>query len=343
MWLRSQVGDGAQAASRLVEDDCQGGGVSRSVTTGRVSPSVWVALGVVYVVWGSTYLGIRVLVRSAPPLFSAGLRFLVAGLVLGAALGVRKGWASLRVTGHQLASCTLLGLLLPLGGNGLVTLAERDVASGIAALVIAVVPLWVVIYRAVTGDRPSRTTLIGVLLGFVGIAVLANPHGSAQIVGLIFLIASSVLWSFGSFVQGRLDLPRDPFVVTAWEMSMGGLALLLVGLLRGEVGDQPISGITTEGWLAFGYLTIFGSLLGFTCYVWVLHNAPISLAATYAYVNPAVAVLLGGLIVGEPVTARVVAGGAVVLVAVALVVASESRMRRAEVAAVPPPEPVCAD
>ncbi|MDQ1688194.1 MAG: hypothetical protein QOK42_1169 [Frankiaceae bacterium] len=317
--------------------------MARGSATGKVSLGVWLALGVVYVVWGSTYLGIRVLVRSAPPLLTAGGRFLLAGLVLGVALAIRNGPASLRVSRRQLLSCSLIGLLLPLGGNGLVTLAERDVASGIAALVIAVVPLWVVLYRAVTGDRPSRNTLLGVLLGFGGIAVLADPHGSAQRVGLVLLVVSSVLWSFGSFVQGRLELPEDPFVVTAYEMAVGGALMMAVALLRGEPGAHPISGITTEGWVAFGYLAVFGSLLAFTAYVWLLQNAPISVVATYAYVNPAVAVLLGALVLGEPVTGRILLGGAVVLVAVAVVVASESRVRRENVVVTPPPEPVAAD
>lgn len=313
---------------------------------GRVTPLVWFALGIVYVVWGSTYLAIKVLVRSAPPLLSAGSRFFVAGLVLGLLLAVRSGFARLRVSPRQLASCALLGLLLPLGGNGLVTLAERDVASGIAALVVAVVPLYVVVLRALTGDRPSPATLIGVLLGFAGIAVLADPSGGAKASGVALLLLASLAWSFGSWVQARLVLPGDPFVVTAWEMASGGLAMMVVALLRGEPGDHPISGITVEGWLALGYLAVFGSLVAFTAYVWVLHAAPISLVSTYAYVNPAVAVLLGALILGEPVTGRVLVGGAVVLAAVAVVVGAESRSRsrsrrRSEVC--PAPEPVVAD
>lgn len=307
---------------------------------------VWFALGIVYVVWGSTYLAIRVLVRSAPPLLSAGSRFLAAGLVLGLLLGLRRGFGALRVTRRQLASCALLGVLLPLGGNGLVTLAERDVASGIAALVVAVIPLYVVLLRAFTGDRPSAPTLVGVLLGFAGIAVLADPHGGAKASGIALLLLASFAWSFGSWVQARLVLPSDPFVVTAWEMATGGLAMIVVGLLSGEPGDRPISGITGEGWLALAYLAVFGSLVAFSAYVWVLHAAPISLVATYAYVNPAVAVLLGSVFLSEPVTGRVLVGGAVVLAAVAVVVGAESRTRarqRTEAEVCPAPEPVVAD
>lgn len=307
---------------------------------------MWLALGIVYVVWGSTYLAIRVLVRSAPPLLSAGGRFFAAGVVLGLILGLRSGFSRLRVNGRQLASCALLGVLLPLGGNGLVTLAERDVASGIAALVVAVVPLYVVLLRALTGDRPGPATLVGVLLGFAGIAVLADPHGGAKASGIALLLLASFAWSFGSWIQARLVLPRDPFVITAWEMATGGLAMMVVGLLRGEPGDHPISAITGEGWLALGYLAVFGSLVAFTAYVWVLNAAPISLVATYAYVNPAVAVLLGAAILGEPVTTRVLVGGAVVLAAVAVVVGAESRSRsraRDGSEICPAPEPVVAD
>jgi drug/metabolite transporter (DMT)-like permease len=307
-----------------------------------IAPAVWAALTVVYLVWGSTYLGIRVLVRSAPPLLSAGARFLIAGLVLAAIVAARDGVRSLRVSGRQLAACALLGLLLPLAGNGLVTLAERDVASGVAALVIAVVPLYVVLLRAATGDRPPLATLIGVLLGFAGIAVLADPHGGAKTSGVVLLLLASLAWSFGSWVQARLPLPRDPVVVTAWEMATGGAAMMVVGLLHGEPGDRPISGITAQGWSAFAYLTVFGSLLGFTAYVWVLQNAPISLVATYAYVNPAVAVLLGTLLLDEPLTGRLLIGGVVVLAAVAVVVGAESRSRR-QPDICTAPEPVVAD
>lgn len=292
------------------------------------------ALGVVYLVWGSTYLAIRVMVDDMPPLMAAGGRYLVGGLLLGGLLMLplrgTGGLKRLRVSRAELAGSALLGLLLPVLGNGVVTVAEqRGAPSGLTALLIAGVPLWVMVYRLASGDRPGRWTVAGVLIGFVGLAflVLSTGVGGPVPVGATLLIvAASMAWSFGSWVQPRLRLPRDPFVTTVWEMLTGGLFMLVAGTLMGE-RFAPTS-YAAESWWAWGYLVVFGSVVAFSAYVWVVANAPISLVATYAYVNPVVAVILGAVILSEAVTGPIVLGGAIVVVAVALVVGSERRPRR---------------
>ncbi len=296
------------------------------------------ALGVVYVVWGSTYLGIRVVVEEAPPLTSMGLRFMTAGVLLGAILAVRGGLRRLAITRGELAGAALLGLMLPMLGNGLVSVGESMGApSGATALLIAVAPLIIVVFRALSGDPPSPLSVFGVLLGFAGLAylVLAGRGGGhlPLVPALVILFAASC-WALGSFLQPRLTLPRDVFVTTVYEMFTGGLIMVTVGLLSGERFTADYSATT---WLALGYLVVFGSMLAFTAYVWLLAHAPISLVATYAYVNPVVAVFLGWLILGEVVTPAIAIGGGIVVLAVAIVITAE-RPRRKPLPDTPTPE-----
>lgn len=284
------------------------------------------ALAVVYVVWGSTYLAIRVVVEQAPPLAGMGTRFVAAALVLAAILAARG--RSLRITRRQLAGAATLGALLPLGGNGLVAVGEDlGAPSGIAALLVAAVPLWVVVLRMSSGDRPRTLTLAGVVIGFLGLAwlVLAGNDagdGSFSLLSAGLVLVATVFWSVGSVIQPRLPLPRDVFVTTVYEMLTGGLMMVALGYLTGERLAVDYDAHVIFAWC---YLILFGSVLAFTSYVWLLANAPVSLVATYAYVNPVVAVFLGWLILAEPVTGAVVVGGGVVVASVALVIRSESR------------------
>nr|WP_308120209.1 EamA family transporter [Streptomyces bambusae] len=289
--------------------------------------AVWAALAIVYVVWGSTYLGIRVVVETMPPFLSAGARFVTAGLLLTALVAWRQGPAALRVTPAQLGSAVLVGLLLILGGNGLVVLAETAVPSGLAALLIAAVPMWVVLLRTAGGDRPPLRTLGGVLLGMAGLAVLTSPGltGAVKLWGVLLVLAATVLWSVGSFSSSKLPMPADPFAASAYEMVAGGLGALAVGMVRGEQHGLDLSAVSTRSWVALGYLVLFGSLVAFTAYVWLLQQAPLSLVATYAYVNPVVAVALGALVLGEELTWPLVAGGVVVVAAVGVIVSTERR------------------
>ena len=289
-------------------------------------------MGVVYVVWGSTYLAIALVIESMPPLVSLGLRFLVAAALLGTFLAVRQGSAVLRVPGPEIGGAMLVGTLLLGVGIGTVALAERYVPSGVSALIIAAVTLWVVVLRTVTGDRPSRITGLGVLVGMLGLAVLveagSQAGGGGAVAGAqrtwwsIAMVLGSGSWALGSFLQPRLRTPSHPAVLTCYEMLAGGLALTLVGLARGERFGGLAQG-TGRSWLALLYLVTFGSLLAYSAYVWLLGNAPLSVVTTYAYVNPVVAVLLGWWVLAEPVTLGVVVGGLIILSGVVLVVRGE--------------------
>lgn len=305
---------------------------------------IGVALGVVYLVWGSTYLAIRITVEDMPPLPAMAWRFLTAGLVLGIVLAIRKGARALAIRPRELLACATMGVLLPAGGNGLVSVGEDHGApSGLTALLIAAVPLWVVCYRLLTGDRPPAQTVAGVVLGFGGLSWLvasAGLDGSVPLGACLLVVGATVCWSFGSWSSTRLGLPADPFVATAWEMVFGGAALFVMAVVSRE---PLVLHASARSWLAWGYLVTFGSLLAFTSYVWVLGAAPISLVATYAYVNPVVAVFLGWAVVGESVTWAIVGGGAVVVASVALVIASErsgsARRSSPRSAGGPVPEP----
>ena len=298
---------------------------------------LWAALITVYLVWGSTYLAIRVVVESAPPLLAMGSRFLLAGVLLGTYLLLRHGRAALRVDRRALAGAGLVGLLLLLGGNGGVAIAEQTVPSGITALLIAATPLWLVCLRLLARDRLKPLSLLGTVLGFVGIAVLVRPGAAlgagVETWGLFTAVAAAASWAVGSFVSSRIPMPRDAFVATTWEMLLGGAGLLLVGLAVGELDGFTLGQVEPAAWAWLAYLVFVGSIIAFSAYVWLLAHAPISLTATYAYVNPVVAVLLGALVLDEPVTAAVLAGGAVVVLGVGLVVSVERPKRTA------PPEP----
>jgi drug/metabolite transporter (DMT)-like permease len=231
-------------------------------------------------------------------------------------------------------------MLLLLGGNGGVAYAEQTVPSGITALLVAATPLWLVCLRTVAKDRPARLSLLGTVVGFLGIAVLVRPGASlgegVETTGLLVVIAAAGSWALGSFLSSRVAMPGDAFVATTWEMLTGGAGLLIAGLLRGEGADLDTGQIAGEAWAWLAYLVVIGSIVAFSAYVWLLQNAPISLTATYAYVNPVVAVILGAIVLAEPITAAVVIGGAIVVLGVGLVVSVE-RPRRVE------PEPVTSD
>ena len=281
---------------------------------------VWVALWTVYILWGSTYLGIELAVETIPPLFAAAARFLAAALLMLAFTGWRRGRHALRVAPRELASCALVGTLL-LGANGLLFISERHVAIGVASLIIGSVPLWVVLLRTLTGDRPPLASLAGVFVGFGGLALLVRPSGSAPLWSLLLVLSSASLWATGSFLASRLPMPRDIFAATSYEMAAGGVVLLSIALATTHPHFSQFSGRSIGGWL---YLVSFGSVVGYTAYVWLLDNAPISKVATYAYVNPVVAITLGVIVLHESLTWTIVLGAVLVLACVAVVVRRES-------------------
>ncbi len=326
-----------------------------SSPTAPSTGAVWGALLIVYLVWGSTYLAIRVMVGTIPPLLGTGARFILAALILTGFLathrersprataepegegphekrtGERPGLRAIRVTRRQLLASGLVGLLLLLCGNGGVVIAERTVPSGLAALLVAAVPLWVIVLRLLVRERVQPLSVLGTLIGFGGLVILVQPRGhegDLPLGGVLILLGGTLCWATGSYFSARLPMPGDPLVVTVWEMLFGGTAAVLLGLALGEGAELDLDRITPQSWLALAYLLTFGSVLAFTAYVWLLQHAPISLTSTYAYVNPVIAVFLGALVLGEEVTPAILLGGAVVVLGVALIVTAE-RPRRA--------------
>ena len=293
--------------------------------------NVWLALGTVYLVWGSTYLAIAIAVQTLPPLFYSGVRFALAGLILAAWLTIRR--VDLRVSRRQLGGAAAVGILLLAGGNGLVNVGERTVPSGVAALIVASVPLWIVVYRLIARDRIGRDLLFGVLLGLAGVAILVVPgglNGTIDPVGALVLFAATLSWALGTFLSPRLPMPRHALVSTAYQMISGGVALMVVALVGGELAQVNPANFSARSLIAFAYLVVFGSLVGYTAYSWLLRKAPVSLVSTYAFVNPVVAVALGALILAEPITPTIVLGAGVIVIAVAFIVFRQNVARRAE-------------
>ncbi|MDX6487855.1 MAG: hypothetical protein QOK13_470 [Gaiellaceae bacterium] len=294
---------------------------------------VWVALWTVYIVWGSTYIGIRVMDETIPPMVGATTRFLAVGLLLGAYLVVRRGRSALRVSKRELLSLGIVGTLLLAAGNGVLIYAETWVPAGISAVVVASVPLWIVVLRVVGRDRPRLATVASTLFGFAGVALLVFAHGGsggATAGGLLLVVVASVSWALGSYLSSRLPMPRDPLVSTAWEAFLAGLVLCVAAVP--ELGSFHPGSVSVRSASGLAYLVSFGSILGLTAYVWLLQNAPISKVSTYAYVNPVVAIFLGVVLLGESVTPAIILGGAIIVVAVAAVIMFESRSPRARAA-----------
>ena len=285
------------------------------------------ALGTVYVAWGSTYLAVKVMVGEMPALLGSGTRALAAGVLLAAGVMIIRGPSRLRVTRRQLAGCAVIGLLLPVGGQGLVAIAEnRGAPSGLTALLVAAVPLWVTCLRTLAGDHPGPRSIVGVILGFTGAVALIAGHGgtgSAPTSALLIILVASMSWALGTWLQPRLRLPADAFTVVVYEMLVGGIVLIVIGAARGE--HLAPASYTAEAWTAWAFLVVVGSILALTAYNWLLRSTNVSVVATYAYVNPAVAVFLGWLILSEPITVTTILGAAVIVAGVGLVVAAESR------------------
>ncbi|RJP52716.1 MAG: EamA family transporter [Anaerolineaceae bacterium] len=293
---------------------------------------IWIALLALYIVWGSTYLGIRFAVESIPPFFHAGIRFLVSGLILviwqraaGIPMPTRKQWISLAIIGN----------LLLLGGNGLVAWAEQTIPSGIAALIIGAIPMFLVITEAFRpgGIKPNRWTFLGLLIGFIGIFILISPTeltGGTKLdsLGIGALLFACVFWSLGSVYSKHADLPKSSLMSTGGQMLMGSVGLFVVSMVSGELGGWEVSLVTAKSAWGLLYLIFIGSLVGFVSYGWLLQNAPISLVATYAYVNPIVAVLLGNWLADEPLEPRIWLAAAIIVGSVMFINRSRSGVQK---------------
>jgi drug/metabolite transporter (DMT)-like permease len=286
---------------------------------------VWIALWVVYIIWGSTYLGIELAGETIPPLFAAGVRFILAGLLMVGLVAWRRGRGPLRLTGREIAASAVVGLLLP-GGNALLFIAEKQVPIGLASLIIASIPLWVVLMRLAARERLDAVGVVSLVIGFAGIAVLVRPGGgSGSLLYLLCAVVAAFMWALGSFLSPRLPVPADAFAATAAEMLAGGIALTIVALVVYTPHELSPSHYSGRSIFGVWYLILFGSVLGYSAYAWLLANAPLGQVATYAYVNPVVAIALGAIFLDESISLRIVVGAALVLLSVAIVVRRESR------------------
>lgn len=291
----------------------------------NLSMRVWVALAAVYIVWGSTYLAIAIGIETLPPLLMAGTRFGFAGLLLLAVVGRRM---ARRPTLEELRNAWIVGTALCLGGNGLVTIAEARIASGTAALLVATVPLWLAsMDRLVLGARLTRDATLGLMVGFVGTALLVRPGGTGDVIGALEVTAAAGLWAAGSLFARRSAAVDPPLANIGLQMFFGGLSTLVVATIGGEWARLRLDAVSASSGFAWLYLVFAGSIIGYTAYVWLLRNAPTSIVGTYAYVNPVIAVSLGVLVRDERLTGQTMLGGMIVLASVAVIVATGARSR----------------
>lgn len=303
----------------------------------------WIAMLALYIVWGSTYLAIRFAVETIPPFLHASMRFLVSGIIL---FVWRRAAGDTVPTPGNWRSTAVVGTLLLLGGNGLVSLAEKTVPSGIAALVIATSPFWLTLFEAFRagGTRPTWLSILGLVVGFSGVFLLIGPaefSGSQQKIdsfGALMLLIAPILWSSGSIYSKGADMPKSTLMSTGMQMLAGAVALFLTSAVTGELRDFSFAEVTMRSWWGLLYLIVFGSLVGFVAYGWLLQNAPISLVSTYAYVNPVVAVFLGWLFANEELNTRIGLAAAIIVGSVVLINWARQASARKEAAQAIPQE-----
>lgn len=290
--------------------------MSERASTGRII----LALLVVYLIWGSTYLAIRFALDTLPPFTMAGARFLCAGVCLFAF--ARSSGVAAPEPVHWRSAALIAGLML-VGGNGAVCWAEKTVPSGLASLLIATVPLWAVVMGALLpgGQMPRPRVILGIVFGLAGVGILVQPQksGSVDPAGAAALLFAAAAWAAGSVLSKRVRLPSSPVLATGMQMLCGGSLLLLIGAAAGEWPSIHLHAVTTKSALSVVYLMVFGSIIGFTAFVWLLRHTTAVLATSYAYVNPLVAVLLGWALNGETPSSRTATAGALVVGAVILI------------------------
>ncbi len=279
---------------------------------------IWLAMFAVYIIWGSTYLGIRFAVETIPPFLSAAIRFFISAILI---LGWRRLAGDPWPTRRQWRDATIVGVLLLVGGNGLVSWAEQTIPSGIAALVIGSVPLWLTVFESMRpgGVKPGWQVILGLVVGFAGIFILTAPgdlSGASLKLepwGTAAILLATILWATGSIYSKTADIPNSTILWTGMEMIAGSFGLMLVSLVTGELPGFSFVQVSTRSWLGLAFLIVFGSLIAFVAYAWLLRNAPISLVSTYAYVNPVVAIFLGVWLAGETITGRIVLAALVII------------------------------
>ena len=290
---------------------------------------VLAALAAVYSIWGGTYLAIRFAIETVPPFLMVGSRFVIAGAILYAWMRLSGAPAPTRI---QWRSAAIIGGLLLLGGNGVLAWAEQLVPSGLAALMIATVPVWMVLLDWLRGGaaRPNLGVTIGLVLGLAGIALLAGPTNIAggnhmNSFGVLLLLFAAISWASGSLYARRAPIPATPLLATAMEMLVGGGLAIAAGLITGEWGQLRLDQVSLRSLQSFGYLVVFGSLVGFSAYTWLLRATSTAIASTYAYVNPVVAVFLGWALASEPLTLQTILAAAIIVMAVVIITTNQSK------------------
>ena len=293
-----------------------------------------VALLIVYVVWGSTYFAIAVMIETLPPLIAAGSRYAVAGALVLGALAAHARWRPTsshaeRPKAAHWRSAAIVGTLLLLGGNGGVVLSELRIPSGVAAVLVATVPIWLAVFEALlTRRRPSGLVIGGLVAGLVGVAVLLVPVEGVEDLdplGIGLVVGAAISWAAGSLYARRAPVPRSGLLLTGMEMLAGGVALMIGGTLLGEIGRTDVADFSVRSLVAVAYLVTFGSIVAFTAYTWLLANVSVSTVGTYAYVNPIVAVALGAVFLSEPITPRTVVATVIIIGAVIAMVSGRPR------------------
>jgi len=285
---------------------------------------IWVPLFAIYLIWGSTYLAIRFAIETIPPFLMASMRFLIPGLLLYI---WRRAAGDPNPTKLEWKSTIIMGLLLLVGGNGLVTWAEQFIPSGIAAVIIGSVPLWIILLNFIKPENRNldKFVVLGVILGFLGIVLLIGPsqlkNSSEHIdpIGIIAILSAAIFWASGSLYGRDAPMPSSPLLSTGMEFIGGGIGLVFMGGLSGEFSQFKISSISTSSILSLLYLIVFGSLIGFVAYTWLLRNAPISLVSTYAYVNPLIAILIGNRLAQETLNLRILTAAVIIIFSVFII------------------------
>jgi drug/metabolite transporter (DMT)-like permease len=295
----------------------------------------WLSLWTVYLVWGSTYFAIAKTVETMPPLLSMGVRFLLAAILLGVYLLARNGASTFKIPRKEIISASFLGVMTLAFGIGTVAIAEEHIPTGVTSLIIAALPLWIALFRTIAREKISKLTWLGTIIGFLGVVVLLQPGSiepinnatSKEVTFYMFIVLfGNLAFAFGTYISPRFQLPKNLLLFTTIEMAAAGIFMLLAALIRGEDFSR-LSEATLSSWFWFAYLVLVGSILAYSAYLWLVVNAPVSLIATYAYVNPVIAIILGIIFLNEVITNSYALGGLIILLGVLTVVTSESRAK----------------
>jgi len=290
----------------------------------------------VYLIWGSTYFAIAKVIATMPPLLSMGIRFTLAGLILIVFVFLTKGRTEFVIPRAEYLSASVLGFVTLGFGLGNVAVSSKHVPTGVVSLIIAALPLWIALFRTLSREKIAKLTWLGTLVGFAGVVLLLKPGSIESVSGvdsgtlffyMFMVLIGNVGWALGTYLAPRFPIPKNSLLFTGVEMLAGGVALTIAAFIKGEQLADFLDA-SRNSWLWFFYLVFIGSIAGYTAYLWLVMNAPVSLTATYAYVNPVIAVFLGVLFLNEKITVNYALGGAIILLGVLTVVSSESNSKR---------------